>query len=220
MSDTSSNTAEATAMPRRGLMLVLSSPSGAGKSSIARHLLAEDSNMTLSVSATTRAPRANETDGKDYHFVDQNRFDQMTAADEFLEYATVFGNSYGTPKADVLALLDAGRDVLFDIDWQGTQQIAAAAASDLVSVFILPPSRVVLHDRLTTRGQDSVETVAARMAKASDEISHYAEYAYIVINDDLDIAVSDVKSILAAERLRRERQIALTGFVRDLTRDG
>lgn len=220
MSDTSSNTAEATAMPRRGLMLVLSSPSGAGKSSIARHLLAEDSNMTLSVSATTRAPRANETDGKDYHFVDQNRFDQMIAADEFLEYATVFGNSYGTPKADVLALLDAGRDVLFDIDWQGTQQIAAAAASDLVSVFILPPSRAVLHDRLTTRGQDSVETVAARMAKASDEISHYAEYAYIVINDDLDIAVSDVKSILAAERLRRERQIALTGFVRDLTRDG
>ena len=220
MSDTSSNTAEATAMPRRGLMLVLSSPSGAGKSSIARHLLAEDSNMTLSVSATTRAPRANETDGKDYHFVDQNRFDQMIAADEFLEYATVFGNSYGTPKADVLALLDAGRDVLFDIDWQGTQQIAAAAASDLVSVFILPPSRAVLHDRLTTRGQDSVETVAARMAKASDEISHYAEYAYIVINDDLDMAVSGVKSILAAERLRRERQIALTGFVRDLTRDG
>lgn len=220
MSDTSSNTADATAMPRRGLMLVLSSPSGAGKSSIARHLLAEDSNMTLSVSATTRAPRTNETDGKDYHFVDQDRFDQMIAADEFLEYATVFGNSYGTPKADVLALLDAGHDVLFDIDWQGTQQIAAAAASDLVSVFILPPSRAVLHDRLTTRGQDSAETVAARMAKASDEISHYAEYAYIVINDDLDMAVSGVKSILAAERLRRERQIALTGFVRDLTRDG
>ena len=220
MSDTSSNTADATAMPRRGLMLVLSSPSGAGKSSIARHLLAEDSNMTLSVSATTRAPRTNETDGKDYHFVDQDCFDQMIAADEFLEYATVFGNSYGTPKADVLALLDAGHDVLFDIDWQGTQQIAAAAASDLVSVFILPPSRAVLHDRLTTRGQDSAETVAARMAKASDEISHYAEYAYIVINDDLDMAVSGVKSILAAERLRRERQIALTGFVRDLTRDG
>ena len=220
MSDTSSNAAEATAMPRRGLMLVLASPSGAGKSSIARHLLAEDSNMTLSVSATTRAPRTNETDGKDYHFVDQDRFDQMIAADEFLEYATVFGNSYGTPKADVLALLDAGHDVLFDIDWQGTQQIAAAAASDLVSVFILPPSRAVLHDRLTTRGQDSAETVAARMAKASDEISHYAEYAYIVINDDLDMAVSGVKSILAAERLRRERQIALTGFVRDLTRDG
>ena len=220
MSDTSSNTADATAMPRRGLMLVLSSPSGAGKSSIARHLLAEDSNMTLSVSATTRAPRTNETDGKDYHFVDQDLFDQMIAADEFLEYATVFGNSYGMPKADVLALLDAGHDVLFDIDWQGTQQIAAAAASDLVSVFILPPSRAVLHDRLTTRGQDSAETVAARMAKASDEISHYAEYAYIVINDDLDMAVSGVKSILAAERLRRERQIALTGFVRDLTRDG
>jgi guanylate kinase len=220
MSDTSSNTADATAMPRRGLMLVLSSPSGAGKSSIARHLLAEDSNMTLSVSATTRAPRTNETDGKDYHFVDQDRFDQMIAADEFLEYATVFGNSYGTPKADVLALLDAGHDVLFDIDWQGTQQIAAAAASDLVSVFILPPSRAVLHDRLTTRGQDSAETVAARMAKASDEISHYAEYVYIVINDDIDMAVSGVKSILAAERLRRERQIALTGFVRDLTRDG
>ena len=220
MTDASRPATNTQKMPRRGLMLVLSSPSGAGKSSIARRLLADDSNMTLSVSATTRPPRQNEEDGRDYHFVDQERFDLMIADDAFLEYATVFGNSYGTPKADVMSKLEAGHDVLFDIDWQGTQQIAAAAASDLVSVFILPPSRAVLHERLTTRGQDSADVVRARMEKASDEISHYAEYAYIVINDDLETAVTEVKTILAAERLRRERQTGLTGFVRDLTREG
>ena len=212
MTDASRPATDPQKMPRRGLMLVLSSPSGAGKSSIARRLLADDSNMTLSVSATTRPPRQNEVDGRDYHFVDQERFDLMIADDAFLEYATVFGNSYGTPKADVMSKLEAGHDVLFDI--------AAAAASDLVSVFILPPSRAVLHERLTTRGQDSADVVRARMEKASDEISHYAEYAYIVINDDLETAVTEVKTILAAERLRRERQTGLTGFVRDLTREG
>ena len=218
MSKTEQKTKKDNGFARRGLMLVLSSPSGAGKSSIARRLLDNDPNLTLSVSATTRPPRANEVGGKDYHFVNQARFDEMTAGGEFLEYATVFGNSYGTPKADVMAQLEAGHDVLFDIDWQGTQQIAATAASDLVSVFVLPPSRSALHERLTSRGQDSEEVVAARMAKASDEISHYAEYAYIVINSDLDVAVSEVTAILAAERLRRSRQTALTGFVRGLMR--
>ena len=201
---------------RRGLMLVLSSPSGAGKTSIARQLLAEDANLTLSVSATTRPARPNEVDGRDYHFVDQARFDQMIDSDSFLEYATVFGNSYGTPKADVMAVLDVGGDVLFDIDWQGTQQVANAAADDLVSVFILPPSRAALQARLEARAEDSAEVVAGRMAKASDEISHYREYDYIVVNDDLDASVSAVRAILAAERLRRDRQTGMTEFVRTL----
>ena len=208
------------AIGRRGLMLVLSSPSGAGKTSIARQLLAEDTNLTLSVSATTRPARPNEVDGRDYHFVEQARFDAMVAADEFLEYATVFGNSYGTPKADVMAVLEAGGDVLFDIDWQGTQQVANAAGDDLVSVFILPPSRAALQARLESRAQDSDEVVAARMAKASDEISHYREYDYIVVNDDLDRSVTSVRAILAAERLRRGRQIGMTKFVRTLQAEG
>ena len=210
----------AAAIGRRGLMLVLSSPSGAGKTSIARQLLAEDANLTLSVSATTRSARPNEVDGRDYHFVNQARFDAMIAADEFLEYATVFNNSYGTPKADVMAVLAAGGDVLFDIDWQGTQQVANAAGDDLVSVFILPPSRSTLQARLETRAQDSDEVVAARMAKASDEISHYREYDYIVVNDDLDRSVGAVRAILAAERLRRGRQIGMTEFVRTLQAEG
>jgi guanylate kinase len=201
-------------------MLVLSSPSGAGKTSIARQLLANDSNLTLSVSATTRSARANEVDGRDYHFVDQARFDAMIAADEFLEYATVFDNSYGTPKADVMAVLEAGGDVLFDIDWQGTQQVANAAGDDLVSVFILPPSRAALQARLESRAQDSDEVVAARMAKASDEISHYREYDYIIVNDDLDNSVGAVRAILAAERLRRDRQVGMTEFVRTLQSEG
>ena len=208
------------AIGRRGLMLVLSSPSGAGKTSIARQLLAEDANLTLSVSATTRPARPNEVDGRDYHFVDQVRFDALIAADDFLEYATVFDNSYGTPKADVMAVLEAGGDVLFDIDWQGTQQVANAAGDDLVSVFILPPSRAALQARLESRAQDSDEVVAARMAKASDEISHYREYDYIVVNDDLDRSVTSVRAILAAERLRRGRQIGMTEFVRTLQTEG
>ena len=207
------------AISRRGLMLVLSSPSGAGKTSIARQLLAEDANLTLSVSATTRPARPNEVDGRDYHFVDQARFGEMVAANAFLEYATVFGNSYGTPKADVMAVLEAGGDVLFDIDWQGTQQVANAARDDLVSVFILPPSRVALQSRLEGRAQDSAEVVAARMAKASDEISHYPEYEYIVVNDDLDRSVRSVRAILTAERLRRDRQNGMPEFVRTLQAD-
>ncbi|MEK9936400.1 MAG: guanylate kinase, partial [Rhodobiaceae bacterium] len=161
-------------------------------------------------------PRPNEVDGRDYHFVDQARFDEMVASNAFLEYATVFGNSYGTPKADVMTVLEAGGDVLFDIDWQGTQQVANAAGDDLVSVFILPPSRAALQARLESRAEDSDEVVAARMAKASDEISHYPEYGYIVVNDDLDRSVSSVRAILAAERLRRDRQTGLTEFVRKL----
>lgn len=208
------------AIGRRGFMLVLSSPSGAGKTSIARQLLADDANLTLSVSATTRPARSNEVDGRDYHFVNQERFDAMVAADEFLEYATVFDNSYGTPKADVMAVLEAGGDVLFDIDWQGTQQVANAAGDDLVSVFILPPSRAALQGRLESRAQDSEEVVAARMAKASDEISHYREYDYIIVNDDLDNSVGAVRAILAAERLRRDRQVGMTEFVRTLQSEG
>ena len=208
------------AIGRRGFMLVLSSPSGAGKTSIARQLLADDANLTLSVSATTRSARANEVDGRDYHFVDQARFDAMIAADEFLEYATVFDNSYGTPKADVMAVLEAGGDVLFDIDWQGTQQVANAAGDDLVSVFILPPSRAALQARLESRAQDSEEVVEARMAKASDEISHYREYDYIIVNDDLDNSIGAVRAILAAERLRRDRQVGMTEFVRTLQSEG
>lgn len=204
---------------RRGLMLVLSSPSGAGKTSIARRLLEEDNNLTLSVSATTRAPRTNEVDGRDYHFVDQAHFDDMVAEDAFLEYATVFEHSYGTPKADVMAAMEQGRDVLFDIDWQGTQQVANAARADLVSVFILPPSKAALRDRLMTRAQDSEEVVAKRMAKAADEISHYREYDYIVVNEELDVAVANVRAILASERLRRDRQTGLTPFVRTLVED-
>ena len=205
---------------RRGLMLVLSSPSGAGKTSIARRLLAEDDNLALSVSATTRMPRPNEVDGRDYHFVDKDRFDAMVANNAFLEYAEVFGNFYGTPKADVMAVLERGGDVLFDIDWQGTQQVANAARDDLVSVFVLPPSRATLQDRLVSRAQDSDEVVASRMAKASDEISHYREYDYIVVNDVLELAVGAVRSILAAERLRRDRQSGLTSFVRGLQSQG
>ena len=207
------------AVGRRGLMLVLSSPSGAGKTSIARRILAEDDNLTMSVSFTTRLPRLNEVDGCDYHFVNQERFDRMVAQDGFLEYATVFSNSYGTPKADVMSALERGEDVLFDIDWQGTQQVANAARTDLVSVFILPPSRGALRQRLLSRAQDSADIVAERMAKASDEISHYREYDYIVVNEDLDRSVGSVRAILSAERLRRDRQFGMTGFVRMLQSD-
>ena len=219
MGDSSMNSQSKASTGRRGLMLVLSSPSGAGKTSIARRILAEDDNLALSVSATTRPPRSNEVDGRDYHFVDQERFDAMVKDAAFLEYATVFGNSYGTPKADVMSVLEAGGDVLFDIDWQGTQQVANAARTDLVSVFILPPSRTALRERLVSRAQDSDEVVAARMAKASDEISHYREYDYIVVNEDLDDSVQAVSAILAAERLKRDRQIGMTDFVRTLQSD-
>lgn len=203
---------------RRGLMLVLSSPSGAGKSTIARALLANDTRLTMSVSATTRSPRPGEIDGLDYRFVEHDLFESMVAAGEMLEHALVFGNRYGSPRGPVEQLLAAGRDVVFDVDWQGTQQLRQNASSDLVSVFILPPSRAELERRLHTRAQDSEEVVRGRMAKAADEMSHWAEYDYIVVNHDIEQAVADVTAILAAERLRRRRQLGLAEFVYAVSR--
>ena len=201
---------------RRGLMLVLSSPSGAGKTTISRALLERDGNMSMSVSATTRPKRPGEVSGRDYQFVDLTQFNLMVNRQELLEHAKVFGNYDGTPRALVEASLSEGRDVLFDIDWQGTQQLAQNARDDLVSVFILPPSTEELHRRLERRAQDPAEVVAQRMAKAPDEMSHWAEYDYIVINHVIEDSVSAVQSILAAERLKRERQVGLTDFVKGL----
>ena len=201
---------------RRGLMFVLSSPSGAGKSTISREILARDKNITMSVSATTRPKRPGEVAGRDYHFVDKAEFNLMVNRQEFLEYAKVFDNYYGTPAAPVLEALAEGRDVLFDIDWQGTQQIAEQARDDLVSVFILPPSTAELERRLKKRAQDPPEVVARRMSKASDEMSHYAEYDYIVVNADFEDSVASVQAILRAERLRRHRQVGLGDFVKGL----
>jgi guanylate kinase len=205
------------AIARRGLMLVLSSPSGAGKTTLSRRLLAADSNVVMSVSATTRPRRPGEVEGRDYYFVSAPTFREMIAADAFLEHATVFGNQYGTPREAVEDALHAGRDVLFDIDWQGTQQLAQKAKDDHVRVFILPPSRAELERRLHTRAEDSAEVVAGRMAKANDEMSHWAEYDYIVVNDDVPSAGAQIRSILAAERLRRRRQTGLVDFVKKLT---
>jgi len=199
---------------RRGVMLVLSSPSGAGKTTIARALLARDSMLSMSVSHTTRPKRSGETDGKDYHFVDDAAFAAMVAKDGFLEHAEVFGNSYGTPKAEVEASLDAGRDLLFDIDWQGNRKLKRMADGDLVSVFILPPSTGELANRLHTRAQDSEDVVRERMAKAQGEIRHWDEFDYVVVNDDLEKAIAAVLSILQAERLRRKRRTGLLEFVR------
>lgn len=206
-------------MQRRGLMLVLSSPSGAGKTSISRRLLETEDELTMSVSATTRPRRPGEVDGVDYHFIDQTEFQLMINRGEFLEYAKVFDNYYGTPRGPVDAVLSGGKDVLFDIDWQGTQQVADAARDDLVSVFILPPSTHELERRLMGRAQDSAEVVAQRMSKAADEISHYREYDYIVVNRDLDESVDAVRAILTAERLKRDRRLGLTDFVK-LLREG
>ena len=206
---------------RRGLMLVLSSPSGAGKTTISRKLLAiERERMLLSVSVTTRKPRPGEVDGRDYHFIDGARFAAMVAKGELLEHANVFGHSYGTPRAPVDATLAAGRDVLFDIDWQGTQQLRESARSDLVSIFVLPPNMAELERRLRERAQDSEDVVQGRMAKASDEMSHWAEYDYIVVNREIDASVAQVRAILTAERLKRERQVGLGDFVRELMRKG
>lgn len=206
----------AAAISRRGLMLVLSSPSGAGKSTISRALLERDADITMSVSATTRPMRPGETEGEDYFFVDQEKFDAMAAAGGFLEHATVFENSYGTPKAPVEKTLSEGRDVLFDVDWQGTQELERNARDDLVSIFILPPSVEELERRLHARAQDSDEVVQKRMAKATSEMSHWAEYDYIVVNEDVEISVAQVQAILAAERLKRERQPGLVDFVRGM----
>ena len=198
-------------------MFVLSSPSGAGKTTLSRRLLANDNGITLSVSATTRPPRQGETDGVDYYFVTPERFAAMVAGDELLEWATVFGNRYGTPRAPVEDALHAGRDVLFDIDWQGTQQLQQTdAASDLVRVFILPPDLAELERRLTGRATDPADVIAERMARARDEISHWGEYDYILINDDAEVCLREIRSILHAERLRRKRQLGLAGFVRDM----
>ena len=201
---------------RRGLMLVLSSPSGAGKTTISRALLEREENLSMSISATTRPKRPGEVSGRDYFFVDPTEFNLMVNRHELLEHAKVFGNYYGTPRGPVEEALSAGRDVLFDIDWQGTQQLAQNARDDLVSVFILPPSTEELQRRLERRARDPAEVVAQRMAKAPDEMSHWAEYDYIVINNDIEESVRAVQSILAAERLKRERQVGLTEFVKGL----
>jgi guanylate kinase len=201
---------------RRGLMFVLSSPSGAGKTTLSRMLIERMPGLKMSVSATTRAMRPGEVDGRDYLFVDKTRFEAMVKGDELLEWATVFDNSYGTPRAPVETALSAGQDVLFDIDWQGTQQLREKARADVVSVFILPPSASDLEKRLHSRAQDSDEVIRKRMGRASDEMSHWAEYDYIVINHDVDEAFAQVQSILKAERLKRERRIGLVGFVRNL----
>jgi guanylate kinase len=201
---------------RRGLMLVLSSPSGAGKTTISRALLKRDANLRMSVSVTTRPKRPGEAEGVDYYFIDPTEFNLMVNRGELLEYAKVFGHYYGTPRKPVEAALQDGRDVLFDIDWQGTQQLKASAREDLVSVFILPPSTAELEKRLRARAQDSAKVVAERMGKAADEMSHWAEYDYIIVNRDIQESVARVESILAAERARRDRQIGLAGFVKGL----
>lgn len=203
---------------RRGLMFVLSSPSGAGKTTLSRMLIAETPDLKMSVSATTRPMRPGEVEGKDYYFVDQKRFERMVADSELLEWATVFGNRYGTPRGPVEEALAAGQDVLFDIDWQGTQQLRSRSPNDVVSVFILPPSATALEQRLHTRAQDSDEVIRGRMKKAGDEMSHFDAYDYIVVNDNIGIAFESVRSILRAEQLKRERQVGLAGFVRELRR--
>jgi guanylate kinase len=202
---------------RRGLMFVLSSPSGAGKTTLSRALMAEDSGITMSVSATTRSPRPGEIDGVDYYFVSHDQFQSMVAENALLEWATVFGNRYGTPRAPVEAALQDGRDVLFDIDWQGTQQLQQTdAASDLVRVFILPPDLAELERRLRARNTDHPDVIAGRMARARDEISHWGEYDYILVNDDAETCLGEIRAILKAERLRRKRQLGLAGFVRGM----
>lgn len=201
---------------RRGILLVLSSPSGAGKTTITRALVERDRKLKLSVSATTRPRRAGEVDGKDYHFVDPERFATLVAGDELLEHATVFGHSYGTPRAPVMTAIENGCDIITDIDWQGTQQLQAKIGADLVSVFILPPSMAALEARLKSRAQDSAEVVRTRMAKSSEEMSHWDAYDYVVINDDLEDSIRRVEAILSAERVRRRRQIGLAEFVNRL----
>ena len=211
-----SNEADAPAIQRRGLMLVLSSPSGAGKTTLSRQLLENDSKIQLSISCTTRDKRPGEKDGVDYKFIETATFRGMIDRGEFLEHARVFDHYYGTPRPAVEAALDGGRDMLFDIDWQGTQQLKEKGREDLVTVFILPPSTRDLERRLISRAQDSHEVVARRMAKAADEMSHWAEYDYAIINKDIATSLSQLKSILTAERLKRERQSGLAGFVKAL----
>lgn len=205
-------------LTRRGLLFVLSSPSGAGKSTIARKLLASDDGLEMSVSATTRPMRPGEVDGKDYHFVDLEKFRAMVSAGEFLEWAHVFDHRYGTPNAPVQEILAGGRDVLFDIDWQGAQQLYQQAGGDVVRVFILPPSMEELRHRLESRATDTQTVIDARMSRAASEIAHWDGYDYVLINDDVERCFDAVKTILAAERLKRSRQTSLIGFIRSLTR--
>jgi guanylate kinase len=211
-----SNDNGTSAIQRRGLMLVLSSPSGAGKTTLSRQLLDNDKQIQLSVSCTTRQKRPGERDGVDYRFVDTATFRGMIERKQFLEYAEVFGNYYGTPRGPVDEALNAGKDMLFDIDWQGTQQLKDKGRADLVTVFILPPSTRDLEKRLLTRAQDPKEIVAQRMAKAADEMSHWAEYDYVVVNSDIGTSLTNLKAILTAERLKRERQVGMSGFVKAL----
>lgn len=201
---------------RAGFMFILSSPSGAGKTTISRFLLERDSNLMMSISVTTRPKRPNEIDGKDYYFVSKKKFDEMVAKNEFLEYAEVFGNHYGTPRGKVREALDSGKDVLFDIDWQGTRQLAVKAREDMASVFILPPSLQELEQRLRKRGQDEEEVLQQRMEKASVEISHWDEYDYVLVNNELEESINQVSAILKAERLRRNRQHNLNEFIHKL----
>ena len=204
-------------MTRRGLLIILSSPSGAGKSTLAKRLRVWDDSLRFSVSATTRAPRDGEVDGKDYYFVSHNRFAEMVRDGEMLEHAQVFGNSYGSPKGPVQEAIEGGRDVLFDIDWQGAQQINNSTLADnVLSIFILPPSLTELHRRLVSRGQDSDEVISGRMKKSIEEIRHWAEYDYVLVNDDLDRTAADLITVISAERLRRQRQPHLVGHVRGL----
>ncbi|MEQ1496866.1 MAG: guanylate kinase [Novosphingobium sp.] len=215
----SSDTRPSDTLQRRGLMFILSSPSGAGKTTISKMLLERDGEINLSVSVTTRPMRSGEVDGQDYFFVDQARFDQMVEEELFLEWATVFGHSYGTPKAQVKAGLRDGRDFLFDIDWQGTQQLYQKLEVDVVRVFLLPPSIAELRRRLTGRGTDSAGVIQARMERARAEISHWDGYDYVVVNDDIEACFDKVSEILHAERMKRARQTGLIGFVRGLMKD-
>ena len=201
---------------RRGLLYIISSPSGAGKTTLARRLLAADKNIEMSVSVTTRAPRPGERDGVDYHFVDRDKFEMMKSRGDLLEWARVFDNHYGTPRMLVEDTIHAGKDVLFDIDWQGAQQLSEKLPNDVVRVFVLPPSGNVLEDRLKSRAQDSAETVARRMAAASSEISHWPEYDYVIVNTELERSVAAAHAILTAERLKRARLLGLSDFVRDM----
>jgi guanylate kinase len=205
--------------PRRGLLLILSSPSGAGKSTLSRMLMDWDPTMRFSVSATTRKPRPGEVDGREYYFRDRQAFEDMVTSGEMLEHAEVFGNLYGSPRAPVQAAIEAGLDTVFDIDWQGGQQIKQAMRGDVVSVFVLPPSIAELDRRLRGRAQDSDEVIATRMAKSRDEISHWAEYDYVLVNETLDQTFDRLKTILTAERLKRERQTQLSAFVRALNEE-